>query len=204
MDEFRTDLELIKESLEGTGLSCEALQDLISQVHIFAFCLASLDIRQESTRHSDALDELSRYLQLPVPYGEMDEEQRVEWLLTELQTRRPLLPPAARWSAATAETFAVFRMLQRLQQEFGRRICRTYVISMSHTVSDLLEVLLLAKEAGLVDPMAQTVRPAGDPPVRNGGRPAGGPGGDGTAVQPIPSTASCCSATARATSPCRR
>jgi phosphoenolpyruvate carboxylase len=155
VDEFRNDLELIQDSLEGTGLSCELLQHLISQAQIFAFCLASLDIRQESTRHSDALDELSRYLQLPVPYGELDEEQRVEWLLTELQTRRPLLPPAAHWSAAAAETFAVFRMLQRLQQEFGSRICRTYVISMSHTVSDLLEVLLLAKEAGLVDPMAQ-------------------------------------------------
>ncbi|MCP9942095.1 phosphoenolpyruvate carboxylase [Cyanobium sp. ATX 6E8] len=155
VDEFRNDLELIQDSLEGTGLSCELLQHLISQAQIFAFCLASLDIRQESTRHSDALDELSRYLQLPVPYGEMDEQQRVEWLLTELQTRRPLLPPAAQWSAAAAETFAVFRMLQRLQQEFGSRICRTYVISMSHTVSDLLEVLLLAKEAGLVDPMAQ-------------------------------------------------
>ncbi|WP_094560026.1 phosphoenolpyruvate carboxylase [Synechococcus sp. 8F6] len=155
VDEFRNDLELIQDSLEGTGLSCELLQHLISQAQIFAFCLASLDIRQESTRHSDALDELSHYLQLPVPYGEMDEQQRVEWLLTELQTRRPLLPPAAQWSAAAAETFAVFRMLQRLQQEFGSRICRTYVISMSHTVSDLLEVLLLAKEAGLVDPMAQ-------------------------------------------------
>ena len=115
-------------------------------MHTFAFCLASLDIRQESTRHSDALDELSRYLQLPVPYGEMDEEQRVAWLLAELQTRRPLVPATARWSAPAAETFAVFRMLQRLQQEFGSRICRTYVISMSHTVSDLLEVLLLAKE----------------------------------------------------------
>jgi phosphoenolpyruvate carboxylase len=155
VDEFRNDLELIQDSLKGTGLSCESLQHLISQAQIFAFCLASLDIRQESTRHSDALDELSRYLQLPVPYGEMDEEQRVAWLLAELQTRRPLLPPTARWSAPAAETFAVFRMLQRLQQEFGSRICRTYVISMSHTVSDLLEVLLLAKEAGLVDPLAQ-------------------------------------------------
>jgi phosphoenolpyruvate carboxylase len=155
VDEFRYDLELIQDSLERTGLSCESLQHLISQAQIFAFCLASLDIRQESTRHSDALDELSRYLQLAVPYGEMDEAQRVEWLLSEIQTRRPLLPPTAKWSAATAETFAVFRMLQRLQQEFGSRICRTYVISMSHTVSDLVEVLLLAKEAGLVDPLAQ-------------------------------------------------
>ena len=155
VDEFRYDLELIQDSLERTGLSCESLQHLISQAQIFAFCLASLDIRQESTRHSDALDELSRYLQLAVPYGEMDEAKRVEWLLSEIQTRRPLLPPTAIWSAATAETFAVFRMLQRLQQEFGSRICRTYVISMSHTVSDLLEVLLLAKEAGLVDPIAQ-------------------------------------------------
>jgi len=155
VDEFRNDLELLKESLDATGLKCEALRDLLTQVHIFGFWLASLDIRQESTRHSDAIDELSRYLQLPVAYGAMDEEQRVTWLLAELQTRRPLLPPAARWSAATAETFAVFRMLHRLQQEFGSRICRTYVISMSHTVSDLLEVLLLAKEAGLIDPLAQ-------------------------------------------------
>jgi phosphoenolpyruvate carboxylase len=130
-DEFRASLELIAESLEATGLSCEPLQTLISQVHIFAFCLASLDIRQESTRHSDAIDELSRYLQLPVPYADMNEEQRIDWLLGELQTRRPLLPTAARWSEASGETFAVFRMLKRLQQEFGERICRTYVISMS-------------------------------------------------------------------------
>ncbi|MEY4360232.1 MAG: Phosphoenolpyruvate carboxylase, partial [Cyanobacteriota bacterium] len=153
--EFRTDLELINDSLQGTGLSCEPLDNLIAQVHTFAFCLASLDIRQESTRHSDALDELSRYLQLPVPYSEMPEQQKVEWLLTELQTRRPLIPPAVEWTPATAETFDVLRVVHRLQQEFGSRICRTYVISMSHTVSDLLEVLLLAKEAGLVDPMAQ-------------------------------------------------
>jgi phosphoenolpyruvate carboxylase len=153
--EFRGDLELINDSLQGTGLSCEPLQNLISQVHIFGFTLASLDIRQESTRHSDALDELSRYLQLPRPYAEMDEEQKVQWLLTELQTRRPLIPPSAQWTPATAETFDVLRMLQRLQREFGSRICRTYVISMSHTVSDLLEVMLLAKEAGLVDPLAQ-------------------------------------------------
>jgi phosphoenolpyruvate carboxylase len=151
-DDLRNDLELIRQSLDATGLRCQALRDLLSQVHIFGFSLASLDIRQESTRHSDAIDELSRYLQLPMPYGEMAEAERVTWLQSELQTRRPLLPPTARWSEASAQTFGVFRMLQRLQQEFGVRICGTYVISMSHTVSDVLEVLLLAKEAGLVDP----------------------------------------------------
>ena len=155
VEEFRSDLELIRNSLVSTELSCEPLDTLLTQVHIFGFSLASLDIRQESTRHSDALDELSRYLRLPTAYGEMDEPERVAWLLEEMQTRRPLIPPGVEWSTATAETIAVFRMLHRLQEEFGSRICRTYVISMSHTVSDLLEVLLLAKEAGLVDPAAE-------------------------------------------------
>ena len=153
--EFRSDLELIRNSLVSTELTCEPLDTLLTQVHIFGFSLASLDIRQESTRHSDALEELSRYLRLPKSYEDMDEGERVTWLLEELQTRRPLIPQAVEWSASTAETIAVFRMLHRLQEEFGSRICRTYVISMSHTASDLLEVLLLAKEAGLVDPAAE-------------------------------------------------
>ena len=154
VDELRSDLELIRNSLVSTELSCEQLDTLLNQVHIFGFSLASLDIRQESTRHSDAIDELSRYLEIPKPYGDMDESERVDWLHRELQTRRPLIPPSVSWSDATAETMAVFRMVQRLQQEFGQRICNSYVISMSHTVSDLLEVLLLAKETGLVDPTA--------------------------------------------------
>lgn len=152
VDQFRSDLELVRNSLVSTELSCEQLDTLLHQVHIFGFSLASLDIRQESTRHSDAIDELTRSLELPQAYGDMDETERMAWLLQELQTRRPLIPPSASWSAATAETLAVFRMLQRLQEEFGPRICNSYVISMSHTASDLLEVLLLAKEAGLVDP----------------------------------------------------
>ena len=154
--EFRGDLELIRNSLVSTDLSCELLDTLLTQVHIFGFSLASLDIRQESNRHSDALDELTRYLNLPKAYGDMKEEERVQWLMQELQTRRPLIPAAVNWSKGTDETVSVFRMLHRLQAEFGSRICRTYVISMSHTVSDLLEVLLLAKEAGLVDLSAGT------------------------------------------------
>ena len=133
IDQFRSDLELIRNSLVSTELSCEELDTLLNQVHIFGFSLASLDIRQESTRHSDAIDELTTHLQLPKAYGAMEEPERVSWLMEELQTRRPLIPASVQWSEATAQTFAVFQMLHRLQQEFGQRICHSYVISMSHT-----------------------------------------------------------------------
>ncbi len=151
IDEFRSDLELIRNSLIATNLSCEHLDTLLTQVHIFGFSLASLDVRQESVRHSDALDDLTAYLNLTKTYLEMTEDEKVEWLTEELQTLRPLIPSGVQWSKTTEETFAVFKMLDRLQKEFGSRICRSYVISMSHTVSDLLAVLLLAKESGLVD-----------------------------------------------------
>ena len=151
VDEFTNDLELIKNSLNSTDLSCEPLNRLLTQVHIFGFCLASLDIRQESTRHSDALEELTSYLALPTSYENMSESQKTTWLINELNTKRPLIPNSNVWSQSTDETFAVFKMVKRLQEEFGSRICNSYVISMSHSVSDLLEVLLLAKEMGLIN-----------------------------------------------------
>ncbi|HCO76365.1 MAG TPA: phosphoenolpyruvate carboxylase, partial [Synechococcus sp. UBA8071] len=81
VDQFRSDLELVRNSLVSTELSCEQLDTLLHQVHIFGFSLASLDIRQESTRHSDAIDELTRSLELPQAYGDMDETERMAWLL---------------------------------------------------------------------------------------------------------------------------
>ena len=156
VDEFTNDLELIKNSLITTDLSCEALNTLLTQVHIFGFSLASLDIRQESTRHSEALEELTNYLAMPIPYEKMSQEEKKNWLITELNTKRPLIPNNGSWSQATEETFAVFKMVKRLQEEFGSRICHSYVISMSHNVSDLLEVLLLAKEMGLIDQSKNT------------------------------------------------
>ena len=155
VQEFTYDLELIKNSLNSTDLSCQAVNTLLTQVHIFGFSLASLDIRQESTRHSDAIQELSNYLDLPVQYDQMTEEQKIEWLIEELDTKRPLIPSAVNWSKTTEETFCVFKMVKRLQEEFGSRICHSYVISMSHSASDLLEVLLLAKEMGLLDQNSQ-------------------------------------------------
>ena len=151
--EFLKELQLIRHNLEETGLSCRELDNLICQVEIYGFNLAHLDIRQESSRHSDTLTEIAEYLQiLPTPYNDLSEEQKVLWLATELQTRRPLIPAELSFSDKANEAIQTLRMVRKLQQEFGEEICTTYIISMSHQVSDLLEVLLLAKEAGVYDP----------------------------------------------------
>ena len=152
-EDFLAELRLIQRSLEQTGLSCRDLDALIAQVEIFGFTLAHLDIRQESTRHNETINEIAEYLQvLPRPYNDLPEEERIAWLTAELQTRRPLIPAELPFSEKTREVVETFRTVRKLQQEFGVEICSTYIISMSHDVSDLLEVLLLAKEAGLYDP----------------------------------------------------
>ena len=78
-------------------------------------------------------------------------QRELKWLKDELNTKRPLIPSEVNWTKSTEETFSVFKMVKRLQEEFGSRICHSYVISMSHSASDLLEVILLAKEMGLID-----------------------------------------------------
>ena len=151
--DFIAELQLIQRNLEETGISCSDLEDLISQVEIFGFNLARLDIRQESSVHEAAIQEITEYLQiLPKPYIEMSEAERTQWLSTELPTRRPLIPAELPFSEKTCEVINTFQMLRQLQIEFGQEICQTYIISMSRDVSDILEVLLLAQEAGLYDP----------------------------------------------------
>jgi phosphoenolpyruvate carboxylase len=151
--DFLKELGLIRLSLQQTGLTCQALETLICQVEIYGFNLAQLDIRQESSHHADTIAEITNYLQvLPQSYHDLSEADRVTWLVQELQTRRPLIPGELPFSPKTVEIVETFRMLRRLHQEFGPEICQTYVISMNRDVSDILEVLLLAKESGLYDP----------------------------------------------------
>ncbi|MGK7873870.1 MAG: phosphoenolpyruvate carboxylase [Xenococcaceae cyanobacterium] len=155
--EFLAELQLIQRNLTETGLSCRDIEDLICQVEIYGFKLTQLDFRQESSRHSDAIEEIAEYLQiLSKPYNQLSESERTAWLVEELKTRRPLIPKEMPFSEKTRETIETLRMLRHLQQEFGLQICQTYIISMTHDVSDVLEVLLLAQEAGLYDPATST------------------------------------------------
>ncbi|MGC1526922.1 MAG: phosphoenolpyruvate carboxylase [Phormidesmis sp.] len=152
-DDFLSELQLIQTNLKETGLVCQDLEELICQVEIYGFNLAQLDIRQESTRHSDTIGEITEYLGLlDKPYNDLSETEKTDWLIQELRTRRPMIPGELPFSDIASETIATFRMVRKLHQEFGPGICQSYIISMSHTASDLLEVALLAKEAGLYDP----------------------------------------------------
>ena len=151
--EFLAELKLMQESLAVTSLQCRELNNLICQVEIFGFTLAELDFRQDSSRHSEAIAEITEYLQvLPKPYEELTEAEKTAWLSQELRTRRPIIPAEMPFSDSTCETVETLKMLRQLQQEFGVEICQTYIISMTNFVSDVLEVMLLAQEAGLYDP----------------------------------------------------
>lgn len=152
-DEFVAELKLMQTSLAATSLQCRELDNLITQAEVFGFNLVELDFRQDSSRHSEAIAEITAYLQvLPRPYDDLSEAEKTAWLIQELKTRRPLIPGEMPFSPTVCETIETFRMLRLLQQEFSTKICKTYIISMTNFVSDVLEVLLLAQEAGLYDP----------------------------------------------------
>jgi phosphoenolpyruvate carboxylase len=144
-------LMLTKHSLEATGQGIVAegrLLDLIRRVHCFGLHMARLDIRQESGRHTGALDEITRYLGLG-SYAEWPEEQRSQFLVTELCSKRPLIPRELPASAEVREVLDTFAMLATLPPES----LGAYVISMAHGPNDVLAVELLQKEAGIAKPL---------------------------------------------------
>ena len=144
-------LELCYHSLHACGMGVVAegaLLDCMRRVACFGLFLGRLDIRQDAARHAAALGEITDFLGLG-NYAEWDEDQRIEFLLRELDNRRPLLPTQHRPSAETAEVLATCRVIAAAPAaSLG-----TYVISMAGSPSDVLAVQLLLKEAGLQRPM---------------------------------------------------
>ncbi len=151
--ELWEDLRLVRDSLQSdkAKLAARAVDRLMRQVAVFGLHLAALDLRQHSERHSAALAEITRGLGFEKDYAAMSETERVNWLTEELSTPRPLVATDANYSAETTETLNVFRVARRSLDEISRRAIRTYIVSMTRQASDLLVVLVLAKQAGLGD-----------------------------------------------------
>lgn len=152
--ELRHDLQIQLDALLAAGCdaSLESLRRMIYSVDIFGFHLAKLDLRQHSARHRAALEEIVEALELiPGGYKNLSEEQKQQWLTEEISNRRPMLPGDSRFSDSTNETIEVFRTMTECQDRYGKAAVDTYIVSMTQDVSDLLTVLLFAKDAGLYD-----------------------------------------------------
>lgn len=161
---FIRDLELIQESLRqnnGWRLADGRFATLVQQARIFGFHLATLDIRQHSDRHREAIAEIFERYHPGLNYRSLPEAEKVAMLVEEIRSQRPLTAQL-NFSEATNETVALFRLIKVAQEKIGPQAIQTYIISMTTSVSHMLEVLLLAKDAGLfgkigVVPLFETI-----------------------------------------------
>jgi phosphoenolpyruvate carboxylase len=152
--EFLADLATIGDSLRashGAALVDQRLSPLVRAVEVFGFHLATMDLRQNSDRHEAVVAELVATARLEKHYAGLPEGAKQALLLQLLNDARPLRVPTARYTDATLSELAIFDTARRLRAQYGPEAIRHYIISHTETVSDLLEVLLLQKETGLMD-----------------------------------------------------
>ncbi|RVU84022.1 phosphoenolpyruvate carboxylase [Leucothrix sargassi] len=152
IDAYMKDLYIIRDSLYSHGDQATAdseLKDLIRLGETCGFSLFDLDIRQESTEHTQAVTEVLEQFRPNLGYADMDEDQRIQ-VLSEL-IENPALPRAnpASLSDQTIEVLKVFDTMVEMRKETGDSIFGTYVISMTHSASHIMEVMFLARLAGL-------------------------------------------------------
>lgn len=128
----------------GMGIIADgSLLDTLRRIKAFGVHLVRLDVRQESTRHSDVLSELTRYLGIG-DYDQWNEQDKVAFLTNELASKRPLLPRDWEPSEPVKEVLDTCKIIALQPREaFG-----AYVISMARTASDVLAVHLLLQESG--------------------------------------------------------
>jgi phosphoenolpyruvate carboxylase len=156
--EFHADLRTVVASLEenhGAILAAPRLAGLLRSAMVFGFHLASLDMRQSSDVHEGVLAELFAQAGVEADYKALDEDAKVKLLLAELAQPRLLYTPYAAYSETAESELQVLRSAREMRRRYGARAIRNYIISHTETVSDLLEVLLLQKETGLLRPQAQ-------------------------------------------------
>jgi phosphoenolpyruvate carboxylase len=153
--EFQAELQVLADSLNanhGAILIKPRLAGLLRAAAIFGFHLASLDMRQSSDIHERVLAELFARAGVEADYAGLDEAAKVKLLLAEIAHPRLLYTPYAEYSEETQSELQVLRTAREIRKRYGSRAIRNYIISHTETVSDLLEVLLLQKETGLLRP----------------------------------------------------
>ena len=150
--ELLTEVKIIRDSLKHHLPSQDELRRInrfIRQIELFGFHLASLEVRNHSGEHESAITEILAKVNITENYADLDEGDKIDILNSVLTDPRPLLLQRESYSEATREVIATFNTIKRAHDEFGPVAIPIYLISMTQAPSDLLEVLVLAKEAGL-------------------------------------------------------
>jgi len=151
--ELLGDLNLIRESLISHGdstIANGALTDLIRLIETFGFFLMNLDIRQESTRHSMAVSEILSQAYGNTGYDDLDEQQRLATLSELITSSNMPEIDRSKLSDDNRETLDVLDVMVQMRKEISSRAFGTYVISMTHAASHVMEVMFLARLAGLI------------------------------------------------------
>jgi len=150
---LRLDLLLLEQSLAGESSSEPAggsgLVRLIRAVETFGFHLATLDLRQNADVHERVVGELLRVAGVSADYGSLNEADRIALLRRELATERLLSSPYATYTPETASELSIVGAAAQAHRRYGPECVKSYVVSKCDSVSDLLEVNVLLKEAGL-------------------------------------------------------
>ena len=152
-NEFLSDVTQIRKSLishEDKSIADGDLVDLIRLVKTFGFFLVHLDVRQESTRHTEAVTEILARQSTPIDYSSLNEEQRMSTLAELISKEDPISFERTDLTEQTRQTLDVFEVMAKMRQEVSPHVFGNYVISMTHTASHVMEVMLLARSAKLL------------------------------------------------------
>lgn len=153
--EFLNDLDILHRSLIADRCDVIArgrLRMLRKAVECFGFHLAALDVRQNSAVHERTVAELIGKSAPETGYADLSEDRRMALLCREIASARPIVSPFQTYSDETAAELNVFRAAAEAHKTYGKSVIGQCIISMTKGPSDLLEVALLLKEVGLVDP----------------------------------------------------
>lgn len=151
-NELREDLLVIDRSLRhhfADYVADTALAKLIRQVELFGFHLMALDVRQHSQEHENAMSEILAKMNVVADYASLSEEEKTDLLHRLLNDPRPLTSGHLDYTDSTRECLNVYHTIYHAQQEFGVNCISSYLISMTQAASDMLEVMVFAKEVGL-------------------------------------------------------
>lgn len=154
-EEFAADLQVLIDSLTqncGKLVVNIRLGALKAAVDIFGFHLASLDMRQSSDVHERVLTEIFATAKVVPNYASLSEDEKVKLLVEELGKPRLGYSPYAEYSTETTSELRILRTARKIREKYGARAITNYIISHTETVSDILELLVLLREGGLLHP----------------------------------------------------